>query len=296
MARLAVSYSEMRALSFSDRRLVYVAALLHDIGHAPLSHSLEPVFADVFGLEHHRATENVITGRELIGRDIYAILRRHNVDIELVVAIIAGKELSYDGFFAGPINFDTIEGILRSLAFIRPSPSIPSPEVVTKAALRRDNTRDRDVVDEFWKYKNWIYQNVINSRAGVLADYACQSFMRLHLDGIEKTDYFSTEDQMFRKLPGLMQLLTSPSFEADIVERLDGPIKFKSRRFFVDTYADFFARADKYRYKQDKYERTLHLRGRIEATESLAKTDLFLRRRQWNGQENFRNPSSKTLD
>ena len=92
VVRLAVGYSEMQALSFSDHRLVYVAALLHDIGHAPLSHSLEPVFAEVFGLEHHRATENVISGREPIGRDIYSILRRHGVDVERVIAIIAGKE------------------------------------------------------------------------------------------------------------------------------------------------------------------------------------------------------------
>jgi hypothetical protein len=277
VARLAVSYGEMRALSFSDRRLVYVAALLHDIGHAPLSHSLEPVFAEVFGLEHHRATEDVVSGREPIGRDLYAILRRHNVDVERVIAIIAGEELNYDGFFAGPINFDTIEGILRSLAFVRPNLSIPSPEIVTKAALRRETTKDRDVVDSFWNYKNWIYQNVINSRAGVLADYACQYFMRLHLNGIERADYFSTEDQMFRKLPGLIQLLTSPSFEADIIERLQVPITFKSRRFFVDTCTDFFAREDKHRYKQDKHERTLQLRDRIETAESLSKRDLFSR-------------------
>lgn len=277
VARLAVSYSEMRALSFSDRRLMYVAALLHDVGHAPLSHSLEPVFAEVFGLEHHRATEDVISGREPIGRDLYAILRRHDVDVERVIAIIAGKELIYDGFFAGPINFDTIEGILRSLAFVRPNLSIPSPEVVTEAALRRKTIKDREVVDDFWNYKNWIYQNVINSRTGVLADYACQMFMRLHLAGIKKTDYFGTEDQMFRKLPGLMQLLISPSFEADIVERLEVPITFKSRRFFVDTYADFFAREDKHRYKQDKHERTLQLRDRIETAESLSKRDLFSR-------------------
>lgn len=277
VARLAVSYSEMRALSFSDRRLVYVAALLHDIGHAPLSHSLEPVFAEVFGLEHHRATEDVVSGREPIGRDLYAILRRHEVDVERVIAIIGGKEPIFDGFFSGPINFDTIEGILRSVAFVRPSLSIPSPETVTKAALRRETIKDRNVVDDFWKYKNWIYQNIINSRTGVLADYACRLFMRLHIAGIQKTDYFGTEDQIFRKLPGLLQLLTSPSFEADIVERLEEPVNFKSRRFFVYTNADFFAREDKYRYRQDKYERTLQLRDRIETTESVSKRDLFSR-------------------
>jgi HD superfamily phosphohydrolase len=43
VARLALLYGNQRGLSFSERRILYVAALLHDVGHAPLSHSLEPV-------------------------------------------------------------------------------------------------------------------------------------------------------------------------------------------------------------------------------------------------------------
>ena len=58
VARLALHYCQERGLSSSERRLVYVAALLHDVGHAPLSHSLEPVFDEIFGLEHHRIEVN----------------------------------------------------------------------------------------------------------------------------------------------------------------------------------------------------------------------------------------------
>src|SRR5208337_2078246 len=50
VARLALLYSEQRDLSIAERRTVYVAALLHDVGHAPLSHSLEPIFEQAFGL------------------------------------------------------------------------------------------------------------------------------------------------------------------------------------------------------------------------------------------------------
>jgi HD superfamily phosphohydrolase len=46
VARLALLYCEERGLSFSERRMIWVAALLHDVGHAPLSHSLEPVFQE----------------------------------------------------------------------------------------------------------------------------------------------------------------------------------------------------------------------------------------------------------
>ena len=162
-------------------------------------------------------------------------------------------------FFAGPINFDTIEGILRSQAFLRSSPGIRSPESVTAAALRRANIGDQSIVDDFWHCKDLIYRQVINSRTGVLADYACQLFMRRHLKNIVASDYFNTEEQMFRKIPDLLQLLTSPSFETDIAVQLIEPIKFNARRFYVDSNADFFLRDDELRYRQVKHERILNL-------------------------------------
>ena len=258
VTRLAINYSRERNLSSTDRRLICAAALLHDIGHAPLSHSLEPAFENMFGLEHHRATEDVIRGRSPIGNEICHILHHYRVDVEHLVAIISGQELAYDGFFSGPINFDTIEGILRSQAFLRPSPSNQCPEAVATAALRREDTRDRRIVDDFWHSKDWIYRHVINSRAGILADYACQLFMRRNPENIKASDYFGSEDQIFRKLPGLLQLLTSPSFESDIFKLLDAPITFSSRRYFVDQDTDFFARRDLQRYRQERRQQLLY--------------------------------------
>jgi predicted ATPase len=257
VARLALIYSNKRELPFADRQLVAISALLHDIGHAPLSHSLEPVFKELFGLEHHRATEDIITGRAALGREIYEILRRHQVDIEHVLAIISGGEAGYDGFFAGPINFDTIEAILRSQTYARASPNIPSPETVTDAALSRSSDSDRAIVDQFWSYKDQVYRYVINSRSGVLADFACQSFMRRHLNKITPDDYFLSEADMFRKLPGLRELLTGDLFESEAMRILDTSIIYKVRRFFVDPMADFFDRDDSGRYKQTKDDQVM---------------------------------------
>ncbi|MDD1718646.1 MAG: HD domain-containing protein, partial [Methanoregulaceae archaeon] len=36
-----------------ERALVLAAALLHDIGHGPYSHSIEPVMREFTGMEHH---------------------------------------------------------------------------------------------------------------------------------------------------------------------------------------------------------------------------------------------------
>jgi HD superfamily phosphohydrolase len=142
VARLALRYSDLRELSFSERRIVFVAALLHDVGHAPLSHSLEPVFKECFGLEHHRATEDILRGRAPLGSEIPDLLGRNGVDIDRVIAIISGEEANYDSLFSGPINFDTIEGILRTLRYAGRNVGTVNPEAVVEAAVRRANQAD----------------------------------------------------------------------------------------------------------------------------------------------------------
>lgn len=252
VASLALAYCDKTDLPFSDRRLVWAAALLHDIGHAPLSHSLEPVFKEVFGLAHHQATEKIITGRVPLGVEVHTLLRRYNVDIERLITVISGQDGGYNGFFAGPINFDTIEGIIRARAYAQSSPNMLSPHTVITAALRRIGERDRKIVDEFWSNKDHVYQHVINSRAGVLADFACQIYMRTNLDAMCPEDYFITEAEVFRKLPGLRELLISSSFESDIIGLVNRPVKYTARRFYIEQSGDFFARDDSERYRQSK--------------------------------------------
>lgn len=252
VAGLALMYTDLRALPFSDRRHVCAAALLHDIGHPPLSHSLEPVFKEVFGIEHHQAMKDLISGRVPLGREVYETLRRHYVDIERIIAIVTGGADDHDGFFSGPINFDTIEGILRSLTYANPNISMPKPAAVVEAALWRRDERDCATVDEFWQCKDFVYRHIINAPNGILADYACQSFLRAHLDSIRVCDYYGTEAQIFRKLPGLTRLLRSPSFTADMVRRLNESVSYTARRFFVVPDADFFQQNDKERYQQTK--------------------------------------------
>jgi HD superfamily phosphohydrolase len=257
VARLALLYCEERSLSFSERRTIYVAALLHDVGHAPLSHSLEAVFQEVYGLEHHRATEDILRGRVPLGREVSDLLRRYQVDADRVIAIVASNEPGHDGFFAGPINFDTIEGILRTQKYVTPNANMPSPDTVVEAAIGRATKHDRELVDQFWSCKDWVYRHVINSRQGVLADFACQMFMRRHLSELSAADYFTTESHIFRTLRGLRELLRSRSFESEVRRYFDRSIRYKARRFFVEPSADFFAREDRARYQQTKEDRLL---------------------------------------
>ena len=119
------------------------------------------------------------------------MLRRHCIDVDDIIALISGECTEFDRFFDGPINFDTIEGILRSCEYVQSASTMTKPDTVAEAAIRREAPEDRDVVDRFWAYKDWVYKNIINSRMGVLSDLACQLFLRRHLDEIDVDCYFA---------------------------------------------------------------------------------------------------------
>lgn len=274
VARLALQYAERVGTSNGDARLLFVAALLHDVGHAPLSHSLEPVFEEHFALTHHVATENLIAGRAEIGRDLYDVLREHEIDIDRVLALTSGIDPSFHEFFCGPINFDTLEGVSRSRLYGSYNPSLSNPSSILDAAISRSNAADCDLVDGFWNQKNEAYKYIINSRLGILADFACQHFMRVNIDKMSVDDYYSTEETIFRKLPGLKQLLSSPRFEVEIGRMISEPISYTNRTFFVDAKFDFFARLDRQRYRQSREPAVLEMRTEASPTGEITK-DLF---------------------
>lgn len=258
--QLARLYCAIKGIVSAKRRLVCAAALLHDIGHPPLSHSMEPVFREKLGIEHHKATKDIIAGRVPIGKDVYFVLRRHGIAADDVIGLISGEHTGFDGFFCGPINFDTIEGILRSCEYMKGKSTTPKPETVLAAATRRETPKDREIVDEFWIYKNRVYKHIINSRRGVLSDFASQFVLRSNLDHVDIDCYYETETDFFKKLPSLRKLLASQTFESEVLRLSDEPIEYKDRNYYIDATGDFFSRCDKVRYRDSRSVRVLPLK------------------------------------
>ena len=263
--QLSLLYCRKRRVPFPERRLVCAAALLHDIGHPPLSHSVESVFKEEFGVDHHTATEDIICGRVPLGKEVLAALRHHGVDVEELVAVVSGEVASFDGFFHGPINFDTIEGILRSYRYMRKTLSAYSPDIVTDAAIKRENEKDKGIVDEFWKCKDLVYKEIINSEDSVLSDFACKKFLRKNLGRIKYDSFFGTEAKLFQQLPGLRALLTSRLFKAEAIRMIDEPVCYVFRDYYIDREGDFFSRQDDVRYRHSRSKRILKLKMKIDS-------------------------------
>ncbi|WP_211234795.1 HD domain-containing protein [Glycomyces arizonensis] len=87
----------------AEDELLRVAALLHDIGHLPLSHTLE----GIAGLDHHR-----IGVRLLHADPLREVLRRHGIRADDVAAVLDGRSPLTGR--AGLLNLDHLDSFVRS--------------------------------------------------------------------------------------------------------------------------------------------------------------------------------------
>ncbi|KYK26950.1 MAG: hypothetical protein AYK23_00745 [Candidatus Proteinoplasmatales archaeon SG8-5] len=136
--------SNVLGLEKAEADIVSYAALLHDIGHGPYSHTLEVVLHDMLGIDHMELTKDVILGKNRMVPDefleipdsdvmISDILKEHSIDEKLVGELVHGNSvpsdeqavLTHNGqqFFNekvylgqlihGPIDCDQIDYLLR---------------------------------------------------------------------------------------------------------------------------------------------------------------------------------------
>lgn len=203
VAELALAYAENFHLDHQTTDHVVVAALLHDIGHAPLSHSIENVFYERFHINHHIASMQIIKGEEKIGRDLFEILRENHIDIERIISLIDGNEDSLAGkAFSNPINIDTIDGIIRSSSYY----TIPklSPMTVLEA-LSTSSENSVKTLDTFWQLKHDVYKKLIHSESNIVADTKSQEIVRKMQ--LKKEHFYINESKYIKMFGSLHEQL-----------------------------------------------------------------------------------------
>lgn len=213
LAELAASRFE---LNERQRNLAVAAGLLHDIGHGPLSHSLEADFEKEFGINHHGMTEELLTGASARARTLRRVLGEFGVDAGEVLLLIEGQ-LNHPlaVLFGGPINFDTIEGVLRTANY-GPKPVIQLAGLtVVEAALDIVNGNHSMValrtLDQFWQLKGLMYTQLVRGGIGVVSDFKCHQYFQENKDRIDPAQFGWSDTAFKQKHPELFVWLENES-------------------------------------------------------------------------------------
>lgn len=106
------------------RNLAEAAGLLHDIGHTPWSHTLEPLYLELTGGDHMDLVADMVTGRTVMpvrgaGR-IREILNDHGVDPEKVADLITGRfsgKAFIQQMIFGEVDADMLDYLQRDFYF-----------------------------------------------------------------------------------------------------------------------------------------------------------------------------------
>lgn len=267
VADLALLYADIRGLRRYDTRILAAAGLLHDIGHGPLSHTLEPVFKNVFGVNHHDSGKAILSGHSPFGGEIAEIMSVYGIDLDEVLAMIEGKHAGEHAFlFAGPINLDTIEGISRSRLFAAKATTPFNPKRLVALIAASDEWPVK-AADDFWRLKDEVYNLVIHHPHGLLYDGLAQAYMHHEIDQFRPSWFQANENQLRQWQPTLFHIFAwARTSKRRAFHRLSeiGPKFFDftldapTRHFHVQDDVQIGKRSDhSLRYRQHKMHRKM---------------------------------------
>ena len=123
---LAYQAASQLNLDKSEQQLIAIAALLHDIGHGPFSHTLESILLEKFGVDHIDLTELLISGKSTIFTDneqdiiqtmpVHELLINEGISQKNIIDIIRGTYTNapyLSQLLSSTIDVDQLDYLIR---------------------------------------------------------------------------------------------------------------------------------------------------------------------------------------
>jgi len=231
VGELALMLSNYRNYSEDLKKHLVIAALLHDIGHMPLSHSIERDVKEHYGVDHHQIGCSILKGESPLGKELFKILKKY-VDVDVVIDLINGDSLIEGSeFFSNAINIDTIDGITRAANYVNLNTHNLTPEDICLNAFCLDDDYSQGYVDKFWDLKGQVYSEFILDEKGLLADHLSALYFRNNFDSFDEANFFEDELIWQSRYPELFQSLRHQDLSS---EKNTFSVSYFSRAYTVD--------------------------------------------------------------
>lgn len=177
VAALGLQAGEALGLASEELQLLVTACVLHDIGHYPLSHAAEPGFVRALGVAHHGVSEWIVRGNGEIPVDasLRPVLEAAGLDPEAVWSVIVGdgERAALSSLLLGPINVDTLDGIVRTArAFHQPGVRLPAVLFARDGDELTIAPAAIPALDKFWALKDRMYADIINLPSNIVCEAA----------------------------------------------------------------------------------------------------------------------------
>lgn len=195
---------------WETRNLVEAAGILHDIGHTPWSHTLEPLYLELTGGDHMDLVADMVTGRTVMpvkgaGR-IPEILESHGVEPEQTASLITGcfrGSAFVQQMIFGEVDADMLDYLQRDFHFTGVAfGHIEVDRIISTMAIHRGRLvfleKGLDAIRDFLLARLQMYSSVYLHRKTRIVDRMLHSAARksvMELGEIQNF-MFMTDDQI----------------------------------------------------------------------------------------------------
>jgi len=237
-------------LDKNEKEIVVGAALLHDIGHGPFSHTLESILRNTLDVDHVDLTEKLIFGeydifnpeeREFIASpSVHDILDKNSIDQKKLVNIIKGKthEKPYlSQLLNSAIDVDQLDYLVRDAYYTGVAYGMIDIERFLQTLIIYDNNlavkrKGVGVVENILMARALMYSSVYFHKTVRIAELMLSKAIELIPDA-EPFAFFKMTDAEL-----INELKKRGSFQRKIVTCL------KYRKLFKQAYAASSAQLD----------------------------------------------------
>lgn len=190
-------------LGLEDPQIAAVAGLMHDIGHPPMSHSVEEYFGDITGMDHLEAGTRIVAGKPpFTDSTIPDILRDDGIEPSDITEIMRGHSRKYpvhSKIVSGPIDVDEMDYLRRDSLFCGVKLGLIDEKRIMNIA-KVDGTdlvieeKGIPAVESVLISRILMYNSVYFHKTSRIAQIMLDKALRMASDGIENPFRMTDQD------------------------------------------------------------------------------------------------------